>query len=777
MAKSPLSRGSKQVKITKNQSNVVPLALTIPVRYTADKFNSVMDITHLAHRHCKHVNELMEGRISCLRQFEKKAWDYVNNGKSVMSVTAFYTYLQTYIRYCDHNSINAFSRNGYLSYFGNDGELRHLIKIYNPSLRLWQRKDGDEIGIKESTATVIMSATLTALDWCGLDTQNWKHLHRPFTKNQTPYKAYSDEDESMIVSRLTALFFGLAPQLITLKNDKSHVPNKLPVSIDFSNFDEVLLFPTSLKCNSGKGKINASCAFNITMGAAYHLFCYFTSLNDSVVRKVSHPLTIETDSRDKSLKTIKIRGFKSRSNQEVNALLTDEVESNSIVFNVEKRTGVSFIELLSELSTCYRSTKELLFTLDEEENISDTFDIRIINTHLVSKLHLVSRSRSLNLPWFSELFYTYSQRNTIDLISIKNKMQRTVVQKVVFPISKGKVTRNTLKISFCILSCFTDKPLKGILLPLTYSELDTEGNVRVYFSYLDGKQNYFNVPASYVPLVKDIENWAITRADAQAKSLPRFLLKVGGRDNAKQWERYNPLTSTFMKRISIPPNDFFLALQSSRFRETTSSQEYSDGKLSHLKNLLHNTLATLEKHYANGHPETNKRILSQAIQVLERIAAGNSLEQSKEQVKEKLRINMLTHDEWLKNKVITNPNGVACGGKQVLKEGKNTQRSTNKFMRQELSCSEYDMCHKCKSAKAVDEPNAIYKLISFIDVLKEALDRHPDARPDVQEKIEAFEYTLEGTSSDVLKEAMQQFEINGRHPRITINHAAWSIYR
>ncbi|MEF1291868.1 hypothetical protein [Vibrio sp. M260118] len=187
---------------------------------------------------------------------------------------------------------------------------------------------------------------------------------------------------------------------------------------------------------------------------------------------------------------------------------------------------------------------------------------------------------------------------------------------------------------------------------------------------------------------------------------------------------------------------------------STSLQEYRENNLSHLKHLLQNTLATLEKHYANGHPETNKIILSQAIQIFERLAQGHSLKQAKEQVKKKLYIDMLTHDEWLKNKIITNPNGVACNGKQDLKEGKNTQRATNKAMRQDLPCSEFDMCHKCKSAKSVDAPDDIYKLISFIDVLKEALDRYPDARQDVQEKIDAFEYTLEGASPNVLEEAM-----------------------
>ncbi|HGF3774357.1 TPA: hypothetical protein ACF37B_003238 [Vibrio parahaemolyticus] len=735
-----------------------------------------LDISHLAHHCCDLNNKLIRGRITLLRQFAKKTQDYVKYGNSIHTVSGIYATFQSYIRYCDSHNVNPFTKAGYLSYFGNDGELRHQIKTYTPSLRLWQRNSGDEIGIKESTVSGMVTYVIQALVWCGIDAGNWRYSHRPFNRSVTPFKAYSKTDEQIIVTRLSDLFFGISTQLIAHKTENLPLPEKLAVSIDFNEQIEVLLFPTSLKSHL-KGKVNASAAFNIAMGAAYHLLCYFTSLNHSVVRSVCHPIKIETESRERTLKTIKIRGFKARANRNVSALVSNETDEH-IVFDVEKKTGVAFIETLAELSSCFGGTKGLLYTLTEDVQISDSFYLPEINRHLIKQLNLVTSYRILNLPWFSELFYTYQQNKAIELKTVRTETERAIVMKRTYSIRKENATRNTLNISYCILSCFTDKPLKGILLPLSYSERDDNGNIQVSFFYHDGKQGYFDMPAGYLPLVKDIESWATTRADAQSKSQPRFLLRTGSlSEHAKQWDGINPLSSAFIKRISVEPNDYFLTLQSSRFRETTSSQEYREGHLSHLKHLLQNTLATLEKHYANGHPETNKCIISQAIQVLERIAAGHSLEQAEDQVKENLRIDMLTHTEWLKNKVITNPNGVICTGKQNLKEGKNTQRATNKAMQQDLPCSEFDMCHKCKSAKAVDEPNAIYKLISFIDVLREALDRHPNASRDVQEKINAFEYTLEGASSDVLEEAMQKFNKSGRHPRITMNHATLSIYR
>ncbi|MFA0026054.1 hypothetical protein AB4369_24440, partial [Vibrio sp. 10N.261.49.A5] len=90
---------------------------------------------------------------------------------------------------------------------------------------------------------------------------------------------------------------------------------------------------------------------------------------------------------------------------------------------------------------------------------------------------------------------------------------------------------------------------------------------------------------------------------------------------------------------------------------------------------------------------------------------------------------------------------------------------------------EYDMCHKCQSAKAVDEVQSIYKLISFIDVLKESLNQYPNAKEEVHEKIKAFEFTLDGASKKVYEGAMALFLKNGRHPRVSTDHAILGLHR
>jgi len=792
MAKSPLAKGSKKAKPVRNNKNVFPLHLTIPYKGKNDKNTREFDVSHLLHLGVDKSNDKVENRTTYLRSFCKKAKEYVDNGNSVKTVTATYECFSAYIRFCDSVDVDPLSEAGYLKYAGNDGELRHLIKVYNPSKKLTERKHGTELGIKESSASGKLSILRNALSWCGFSTGLWITQHRGFACKRNPTKGYSDAEEQLLVSRLSMLFFVLAPQLIATKEGNLMLPDELPVVIDLGGYKESISISTSLEDNiGGKSKIGtsvkANAAFNMVMGAAYHLMCFFTSLNDTNIKAIAHPIIIHTDERDKSLQTVEVSSCKARAKKHVDAILTNITNESLIKFDVDKRDGVTFIKTLEKLSRLYGSGKEgteLLFTLNNKGEENGTFALSIINKHLTSNLNLVSPYRASCLLYFKELFYAYRNHQFIELKRSKNKLGRVVVSKVIHPIkSKTKATQGTTNTSYCILSCYTDLPLKGILLPLSYSEKDPEGNITISFKYRDGGGGSFTIPAVDKELIRDIEQFATELADKQiVKKLVRLLLKRGhNREAPKDWEGISPISSNLMVTWSIEPNDYFISLQSSRWREMTSSQEYDDGNIGMVQSVLQNTLNTINKHYANGDPRLNQTILSQGIQVLEQLAKGSTVDEGKKYVAAKHAIPMLTHDEWLKkkkeNKAKTNPNGITCNGQQSIKGGKNSQRETNNAMGVKLPCAEYDMCYKCKSAKAVDEVQAIYKLISFIDALKEVLDQFPDAKEEVFEKIEAYEYTLDGASTSVYEEAMALFNKNGCHPRVSINHAILSIYR
>ncbi|WP_440878141.1 hypothetical protein [Vibrio natriegens] len=783
MAKSPLAKNSKTVRHIRNSKNIIPLSLTIPYKGSKDREIKEFDISHLLHLGVVSSNDKVDGRNHFLRRFCKQANQHVDNGKSVATVTRYYEILHAFITFCDAVNVDPFSKAGYLKYAGNEGELRHRVKIYTPSKRLWEMSHGDELGIKETSVSSLTSSLRKLLSWCGLPAESWGISHRGFSGERTPYKGYSDTEERVLVERLSELFFSLAPQLIAAKKENLALPDDLALVMDLGGYEEIISIPTSLETrthgssNNGKA-VRPAAAFNMAMGAAYHLMCFFTSLNDSEVRSIAHPITIHTDERDRSLQVVRVTGFKARANKEVDAVLTNQS------FDIQKRDGVKFIKTLEKLSELYGGSEDgtgLLFMLNSQGEKSNTYNMSEVNKHLTLELNLLSPTRASCLPWFKELFYSYRNQHVIKLKTETNSLGRIVVSKTIRPCSKAKATLGSTNTAYCILSCYTDLPLKGILLPLSYSEKDADGNINVSFKYRNGESHHFSVPDADKALIQDIEKFAIEVADQQLRSYERLLLKRGGsKEPSKDWNGISPIKAGQMKTWSIENNEYFISLQSSRWREMTSNQVYSVSGVGGVQSLLQNLLETIEKHYANGDPRLNKVIISQAVQVMELLDKDIDLEQAKEIVAAKLAIPILTFDEWEKKqreeRAKTNPNGIHCNGQQSIAGGKNTQRQTNNSMNLQLPCSEFDMCHKCQSAKAVDETQSIYKLISFIDVLREALDLNPNAQDEVHERIAAYEFTLEGASKDVYDTAMALFNKNGRHPRVSMEHAILALH-
>lgn len=781
MAKSKIARQTNSVKRVRNSQNVVPLNLTIPYKDSISSKPKQFDVSHLLHLGCNKENEKIDSQAVFIRRFCEKADQYVSNGNSASTVRSNYENLRSYLAFCDAVDVEPFTESGYLKFAGNDGELRHRIKMFSPSKRLWEYNHGDELGIKEVTAASILSSLRNALDWCGVPASDWALLHRGFSGETTPYKGYSEQEEELLVTRLEELFFTLTPQLIAAKENNIPLPEKLPLIINLGSHEEMIQIPTSLDgtwggTNKNGTNVNTGAAFNLTMGAAYHLMCFFTSLNDSNIRDIAHPIKVQTEERDKSLQVVKVSSHKPRANKEVDALLVGEQ------FDVDKRDGVRFIKLLERLSKLYGNAADgskLLFTLNNNAGVNDSFNLTSINKKLVNQLHLLSPYRAGNLPWFKALFYAYRNQQTITLKKVTNPLGRTVVYKEVKPVTKIKAVQGATNSAHCILSCYTDLPLKGILLPLTYSEKDSDGNITVSFNYRNGMGDFFKVPASDLAIIKDIEQYANENADTQPKKYERLLLAKRNHNVPKDWEGISPISSQLMTTWSVEPNHYYLSLLSSRWREMTSNQAYAEEGIKAAQSLLQNAKETLEKNYINGLSSLNKVIISQSIEVIEKLDDETSLEQAKDIVVKRRGIPMLSHHEWKKKRTAgnakTNPNGLTCNGQQDISDGKNTQRETNYAVGLSLPCAEFDMCYKCQSAKAVDDVEAVYKLISYIDVLKETIDMYPDAKSDIHKKIEQFEYTLDGASDDVFDGAIERFNTQGRHPRVSIDHALLSL--
>ncbi|BBL89538.1 hypothetical protein VroAM7_21910 [Vibrio rotiferianus] len=168
MAKSKIAKQSKVIKHVRSNQNVVPLNLEIPYKHKKSIQVQQFDVSHLLYFGANKENEKISSRAIFIRSFCKKAHQYVSNGKSARSVARYYESLRAYLAFCDALNVEPFSESGYLKYAGNDGELRRRIKIFNPSKRLWEYNHGDELGIKESTVSGLLSCLRIGLEWCGL---------------------------------------------------------------------------------------------------------------------------------------------------------------------------------------------------------------------------------------------------------------------------------------------------------------------------------------------------------------------------------------------------------------------------------------------------------------------------------------------------------------------------------------------------------------------------------------------------------------------------------
>ncbi|EAS62253.1 hypothetical protein VAS14_23178 [Vibrio angustum S14] len=289
MAKSKIARQSNAVKRVRNSQNVVPLNLTIPYKNASLNQPKSFDISHLLHLGGDKKKLKISSRTEYIRRFCKKANQYVSNGNSAETVKTRYENLGCYIAFCDAVDVDPFAESGYLKFAGDDGELRHRIKMYHPSRRLWEYNHDDELGIKESSAASVLSMLRSALDWGGFPVTDLARHHRGFSGQKTSYKAYSDQEEKLLVARLSNVFFALATQLIAAKENNTPLPETLPIVIALGEHEEVVQIPTSLNTKVRSRKkdgtaVNTGAAFNLTMGAAYHLMCFFTSLNDGNIR-------------------------------------------------------------------------------------------------------------------------------------------------------------------------------------------------------------------------------------------------------------------------------------------------------------------------------------------------------------------------------------------------------------------------------------------------------------------------------------------------------------
>ncbi len=807
MAKSRLAASRVQYNTTvqsKVKDDVISFDLRFELHDRGGAFGYQFNLLDWCYELCTASNMLaVPSRLKKMQRLRVWVTQELKNQSSESSIRGKLHSLRLYIIFCDANKLDPFSQAGYLSYVGNAGELWRLVNVANePKKYDFQYYDGEEVGLLESSAFKKKMHIDKLLLVLGFDVSEWQATLKPFLqqRDQSFTQPYTVNEWYVLVRRVQLFFYSLAAQLIALKENN---PEALPPRY----LDGIVVERTKEKditVKLGGGDVNggAGSPFNQCMAAAYVLFAYYTAFNDSVIKDVRHPIKVVTSRVEgRTSKLAQVRAYKSRSSKEVQALFLSSDESahpeahgdkaGFIIADINKRDkigdvdGVTFLQTLELLSKTYSdvSFDTLIYFLNpngQKSKVSHTYALILLSQNL----NLLSERRS---GVTDHLVKTY-----IDIVEHK-KMTTfrwfyradgvKFMKKHVISLTKRGVTQKATHIAYAALSCITDVSFRNALIPLKYSGKDNNGMLTVFFKNVDGTNDHFTVAAKYHSFLQLVERYAATKNPLPKEkgmgrggkvTKPSFLLPFGVRSLTYQYEQGKvPSSAYLLSRCGIGYGDYFLNLNSRRIRVTHADLEYKPEERGWtVEKILQHSIDTADKRYRNGHPVSNDKQVSQGLRILSHIAQGKTRREAVELVKSELRIPVLEYEVWKYRNRPTNPNGISCDGRIDLVSEKNWHYSAQKFAEQngiieegrDITCYQYDLCVFCKSAKFVDDPNAIYKLLSFIEALRDGIVHYPERASFIQAKIERFQTHLDDLPPDTISQAENLLEEKGRYP-------------
>ncbi|MFB9142456.1 hypothetical protein ACFFUO_06400 [Vibrio artabrorum] len=806
MAKSRLAASrnkNKRITQPKVKDNVTALGLNFELHQRGVAFSNKYNLRDWCHESCDPQRPLAKpSRLKKMQKLKKWVDQEKTNQTSESSIRARLSALKQYIIFCDVKQLDPFSQVGYLAYAGNAGELWRLVRAANePKSYSFQYHDGEEAGLLESSASlkkIYIDLMLSVLDF---DVSEWQATMKTFSSKNVDSSIipYEVSEWYALVKRTQLFFFSLATQLIASKEDSPEAP--LPQYLEDILVDQVDGRDIRIKVGGGGIKDGAGSPFNQCMAAAYTLFAYYTAFNDTVIQEVRHPIKVVTSKAEgRTSKISQVRAYKGRASKDVKALFASleenrhseasDQEAGFIVADINKRDtvgvidGITFLQTLEMLSKSYSNDPHdtLIYFLDNQGDKTKVH-VSVALQHLSQNLNLLSNFRG---DLTDHLVKTYTDIVEHQKMTAFNWTRREdsvwVMNKQVIEINRMARTKRANRIAYAALSCMTDVSLRNALIPLSYSEKNYDGDITVSFKYLDGSKGEFTVAAKYRPFLQLVERYAATRNPlpkehsygfCRAKK-PPFLVPFGSKSLTYQWlEGEVPIKQYMLSELGIGYGNYFLNITSGRIRVTHSDLEYKpEEKGLTAQKILQHSLNVAQKRYRNGHPVSNKKQISQGMLALSYIAEGKTRNEAVALVKKELEIPVLEYEVWKKRNQPTNPNGIDCNGKVDLVYEKDWHYAARKFAEkrgiikegQDITCYQYDLCIFCKSAKLVDDPYAIYKLLSFLEALEEGIDQYPERAAIIQLKIEQFQLHLKDLPLETIEKAEDLLEEKGRYP-------------
>ncbi len=769
--KSPLNKdGLVEMPIEPTAKNVIDFSILTQKITLANKIVAPIDFTTWLDESSDDSRKSYVYKIA-------KAFKYKSEfGKRLDTLLTDYYAFTQYLRFCDAQKIDPFSKSGFVAYCGRGGELHRQIALKNKPLPFaYMYENGAEIGYAAGTAaSQIISIKRCLIDAEVFDTQ-WERDVPKISNDLNPTKPYSQKTLGTVLRRLQFLFYSISTQLISSKANGEQLDS---VSAVLDELDDGSVWGLELKNDPPAiGDVNHYSPFNIAMNVGYYLFSHYSSFNMTSIINVCHPIEQSSDKiLDRVTRYTKIRASKFRANKVVQAEFSSESED---FFNLEidKRDGLTFINALSQLSSLYipeheKKNKPLFYHLNGKgQPVRLDFNSKANVTQSI--LSVYHDDRAVHSGYLVERFYEVLEQNAITEVFIRKnvvvKQQRKIVPRA------AKLW--TIAMAYAALRSMTDVTLKGIYMPLSYSNVNDRGFITVSYVYDNGQRGFFEVHGRYEPFLKRLEAYSshynpVVRSKYNPnQKLTPFLFSLGQKYHTYQWDGVEFNVSAYLRAVGIFSGDYLVSLSSRQFRVTAANNNFNpdDEGLSVATSLTQNTLQTLRNHYINGHPTQNQVIASQAIEVLENYCATGNLEDAKDKVRRSRRIEVLEYEAWKQLRQPTNMSGFLCGGTpsgRAETEHRASQKlATNLFDGDvKIPCYQYDHCIECSSARLVNDVQSAYKLLSFVELLEESSLSMPERQDELNER--AYKLLLlaeDNLSANVLDAAEQKLHDEGRY--------------
>lgn len=769
--KSPLNKdGLVEMPIEPTAKNVIDFSILTQKITLAEKKVAPIDFTLWLDESSDDSRKSYVYKIA-------KAFKYNSKfGKRPDTLGLHYRTFTQYLRFCDAQKIDPFSKSGFIAYCGRGGELHRQMALKNKPLPFaYMYENGAEIGYAAATAANLIIGITHCLIDAEVFNTHWERDVPKISNDPKPTKPYSQKALGTVLRRLQFLFYSISTQLISSKKKGEQLAT---VSAVVDELDDGSVWTLELKNAPPKtGNVNHYSPFNIAMNVGYYLFSHYSSFNMTSIINVCHPIEQSSDKTlDRTTRYTKIRASKFRASKVVQAEFLSESE-NFINLEIDKRDGLTFINTLSQLSSLYipehdKKNKPLFYHLDNKGqpvrlNVSESAKVT------QSILSVYHDDRAVHSDYLVERFYEVLEQQTITEVYVR----RTVVVKQRKKLGPRAAKHWSIAMAYAALRSMTDVTLKGIYMPLSYSNVNDRGFITVSYVYDNGKSGFFEVDGRYEPFLKRLEvysshyNPVVRSKKHPSQKLTPFLFPLGHKYYTYQWDGVELDIFDYLGKVGIFSGEYLVSLSSQQFRATAANNNFNpdDEGLSVATSLTQNTLQTLRDHYINGHPTQNQVIASQAIEVLENYCATGNLEDAKDKVRRSRRIEVLEYDAWKQLRQPTNMSGFLCGGTpsgRAETEHRASQKlATNLFDGDvKIPCYQYDHCIECSSARLVNDVQSAYKLLSFVELLEESSLSMPERQDELNERANKLLLLAEDNlSENVLDAAEQKLHDEGRY--------------